>query len=231
MFRRFLPPSEDFLSNTLLRKSSNRGRNCLNKWVIFGLEKQNYHQFIQLYQSWWTWNSSTSEAGHRYNFSSLGTCAKVKNFLPNKACFLILLRTVFNFLNKKIAFFMLYFYISSIKTNQMWQKVHLFTDQWQFEVIYKIFCHFGIFFWDLRSRVPALYCALFWSIFIIRVRNKEFYLHSKSAMHFLSCIAIHKFCIAICIAIFFYIKLSLQTFFSLYFQLRLKATVELVLVL
>ena len=31
--------------------------------------------------------------------------------------------------------------------------------------------------------------------------------------------AIHKFCIAICIAIFFYIKLSLQTFFSLYFQL------------
>ena len=48
-----------------------------------------------------------------------------------------------------------------------------------------------------------------------RVRNKEFYLHSKSAMHFLSCIAIHKFCIAICIAIFFYIKLSLQTFFSL----------------
>ena len=66
---------------------------------------------------------------------------------------------------------------------------------------------------------------------IIRVRNKEFYLHSKSAMHFLSCIAIHKFCIAICIAIFFYIKLSLQTFFSLYFQLRLEATVELVLVL
>ena len=46
----------------------------------------------------------------------------------------------------------LYFYISSIKTNQMWQKVHFFTDQWQFEVIYKIFCHFGIFFWDLRSR-------------------------------------------------------------------------------
>ena len=34
------------------------------------------------------------------------------------------------------------------------------TDQWQFEVIYKIFCHFGIFFWDLRSRVPALFYAL-----------------------------------------------------------------------
>ena len=55
---------------------------------------------------------------------------------------------------------MLCFYISSIKTNQMWQKVHFFTGQWQFEVIYKIFCHFGIFFWDLRSRVPALFYAL-----------------------------------------------------------------------
>ena len=42
----------------------------------------------------------------------------------------------------------------------MWQKVHFFTDQWQFEVIYKIFCHFGIFFWDLRSCVPALFYAL-----------------------------------------------------------------------
>ena len=56
---------------------------------------------------------------------------KSKIFLPNKACFLILLRIVFNFLNKKIALFMLYFCISSIKTNQMWKKVHFFTDQWQ----------------------------------------------------------------------------------------------------
>ena len=47
-----------------------------------------------------------------------------------------------------------------VSKSQMWPKVHFFTDQWQFEVIYKIFCHFGIFFWDLRSRVPALFYAL-----------------------------------------------------------------------
>ena len=42
----------------------------------------------------------------------------------------------------------------------MWQKVHFFTDQCQLEVIYKIFCHFGIFFWDLRSCAHALFYAL-----------------------------------------------------------------------
>ena len=39
LFRQFRPPTEDFLSKALLRKSSVGGRNCLNKWVIFGLEK------------------------------------------------------------------------------------------------------------------------------------------------------------------------------------------------
>ena len=67
LFRQFRPPTEDFLSNNnnkelctlwmgkiriprewggwvgaLLRKSSVGGRNCLNKWVIFGLEKHNF---------------------------------------------------------------------------------------------------------------------------------------------------------------------------------------------
>ena len=65
-------------------------------------------------------------AGHRYNFSSLGTCAKVKNFLPNKTCFLILLRIVFHFFLITNSLFHAYFCISSIKTNQMWQKVHFY---------------------------------------------------------------------------------------------------------
>ena len=70
---------------------------------------------------------------------------KSKDFLPNKAYFIILLRIVFNFLNKNSLFHALFLHFMYYKTNHMWQKVYFFTDQWQFEVIYKIFCHLEFF--------------------------------------------------------------------------------------
>ena len=119
-------------------------------------------------------NQDLIQWGHLSLFQVLSSYPGNDNTSIGFSSYLILSRIVFNFLNRKIAFFMLYFYISSIKLIKcdkkalfyrsvtIWSHLENFLPFWNF-----------FFFWDLRSRVPALFYTLVYIMNWFKKKKKK----------------------------------------------------------